>query len=299
MPISRGRKLCPDGVYLKPHFDLYVLASNSIMKILKSHANKFEQCGIDEAYLDISNSVKNFDEAREFAKKIMEEILDKESLTCSVGVAPNKLVAKIASDYKRLYGLTVVKDEDVKRLLFPLEVRKIPGVGPKMERSLKELKMETISDLASINPDVLTRSFGVWGTRLHEFANGIDYRDLREDYETKSVGREVTFEKDVDDENLILGVLEELAEEIHKALLDNSFRFMTITIKVRYEHFDTHTRSKSLSFPTNNLEILKNNAKRLLAPFLRGNRKVRLIGLRVSSLIHNNLYKYHRASIGN
>ena len=141
LPISRAWKLCPDCVYLRPHFDLYVPASNGIMKILRSHADKFEQGGIDEAYLDISSQVKDFDEAREFAKRLMEEVLEKENLTCSAGVAPNKLVAKIASDFKKPYGLTIVKEDDVKRFLFPLRAGKISGVGPKTEGSLKELRI--------------------------------------------------------------------------------------------------------------------------------------------------------------
>lgn len=286
LPISKAWKLCPDAVYLRPHFDLYVKASNNIMNILKSHADRFEQGGIDEAYLDISNQVKDFDEAGEIARKIMEEVLEKEGLTCSVGIGPNKMIAKIASDYKKPYGLTVITAEDVKDFLFPLKVRKIPGVGPKTERSLKELKIETAGDLAAVNSEVLKRLFGVWGARLHEFANGIDDREVQEDYETKSLGREVTFEKDTDDENLILGALVELAEEIHQELVDNAFRFKTISVKIRYEHFDTHTHSKSLPFSTNDLEILRNNAIRLLAPSLRCSKKIRLIGLRVSNLIN-------------
>jgi len=286
MPISRAWKLCPEGVYLRPHFDLYTKASNSIMKILKSHADKFEQGGIDEAYLDISSQVKDFDDAREFAGKLMEEVLAKENLTCSIGVAPNKMLAKIGSDFKKPYGLTVIKEADAKDFLSPLKVGKIPGVGPKTESRLKELKIETIGDLAAINPELLTRLFGVWGGRLHEYANGIDYSEVIEEYETKSIGREVTFEKDVDDQGQLLGVLDELAEEIHEELVDNGFRFKTITVKIRYEHFDTYTRARSLSFPTNDLDILRNNAKRLIDAFLRGNKKVRLIGLRVSTLIH-------------
>lgn len=285
MPISSAWKLCPDCVFLRPHFDLYIKASNSIMEILKSHADKFEQAGIDEAYLDISNRVNDFEEAREFAKKLMAEILDKENLTCSIGVAPNKMVAKIASDYKKPYGLTVVKDEDVREFLFPLEVRRLPGVGPKTERRLKDLKIETIVDLAAIDPEVLRKLFGVWGIRLHEFANGIDHSEVIEEYETKSIGRDITFEKDVDDNDLILEVLDELAEEVREVVIDNAFQFKTITVRVRYQHFDTYTRAKSLPFPTNDLEILKNSGKRLIAPFLRYNKKVRLIGIRVSNLI--------------
>jgi len=286
MPISKAWRLCPDCVFLRPNFKLYVEASNSIMKILKSYADKFEQGGIDEAYLDISPKAKNFDEARDLARRIMEEVLNKENLTCSVGVGPNKMVAKIASDFKKPFGLTVVEDNDVKEFLFPLKVRSLPGVGPKTESRLKELNIETIGDLASKNPEMLTRLFGVWGARLHEFANGIDNSEVIEEYETKSVGRDVTFEEDVDDEDQILGVLDELGEEVHEDVIANGFKFKTITVRVRYQHFDTHIHSKSLPFPTDDLDILRNNAKRLMAPFLRDKKKVRLIGLRVSNLVY-------------
>ena len=288
MPISRAWKLCPDGVYLRPHFDLYIPASNSIMEILRSHADKFEQGGIDEAYLDISSRVKDFDDAAEYAKHLMKEVLEKTGLTCSIGVAPNKMTAKIASDFRKPYGLTAVKPEEVIDFLFPLEVRKIPGIGPKTEKALLELKIETIKDLASMKPEVLTRHFGTWGARLYEFANGIDNREVIEDYETKSIGRDTTFEKDLDDEEKILGVLDELAEEVHADVIANGFKFKTITVRIRYEHFDTHTCSKSLPFPTNDKDILRNNAKRLIVPFLRENRKVRLIGVRVSNLTSPN-----------
>jgi DNA polymerase IV (DinB-like DNA polymerase) len=284
LPISRAWKLCPDCVYLRPHFDLYIPASNNVMKILRNHADKFEQGGIDEAYLDISTQVKDFDEAKEFAKRLMEEVQEKEKLTCSIGVAPNKMIAKIASDFKKPYGLTVVKEDEVKEFLFPLKVRKIPGVGPKTERSLKELGIETVADLASMKPELLTRLFGVWGARLHEFANGIDNSEVVEGYETKSIGRDTTFENDVDDAEQIFQVLDGLAEEVHEDVIANGFKFKTITVRVRYQDFDTHTRSKSLLFPTNDLDMLKNNAKRLIASFLRGNKKIRLIGVRVSNL---------------
>jgi DNA polymerase IV (archaeal DinB-like DNA polymerase) len=290
MPISRAWKLCPDGAYLRPHFDLYIPASNSIMEILRSNADKFEQGGIDEAYLDISSLVKDFDEAEEFAKGLMEEVLKKIRLTCSIGVAPNKMIAKIASDFRKPYGLTVVKPEEVEDFLFPLEVRKIPGVGTKTEQALLELKIETVKDLASMKPEVLTGLFGTWGARLHEFANGIDNREVIEEYETKSIGRDTTFEKDLDDEEKILGVLDELAEEVHADVIANGFKFKTITVRIRYEHFDTHTCSKSLLFTTNDLDILKNNAKRLIASFLKRNKRVRLIGVRVSNLTTQSKY---------
>jgi len=135
-----------------------------------------------------------------------------------------------------------------------------------------------------MKPEVLIRLFGAWGARLHEFANGIDNREVIEEYEAKSIGRDTTFEKDMDDEEQILRVLDELAEEVHADVIANGFKFKTITVRIRYEHFDTHTCAKSLPFPTNDIDILRNNAKRLIAPFLRGNTKVRLVGVRVSNL---------------
>ncbi len=166
-----------------------------------------------------------------------------------------------------------------------MAVGKIPGVGPKTESALKELNILTINDLASAKPEMLTRLFGVWGSRLHDSANGIDNSEVIEEYETKSIGRDTTFEQDMDDEAKIFHALDELAEEVHVDVTANGFKFKTITVRVRYEDFDTHTRSKSLSFATDDLDILRNNAKRLIAPFLRRNRKIRLIGVRTSSLI--------------
>ena len=132
---------------------------------------------------------------------------------------------------------------------------------------------------------MLARLFGSWGARLLELANGIDDSEVAEEYETKSIGRDITFEKDADDEVQIFRVLDELAEEVHEDVIANGFKFKTITVRVRYEDFDTHTRSKSLLFPTNDLDILRNNAKRLIALFLHRDKKIRLIGVRVSNLV--------------
>jgi len=283
MPISRAWKLCPDGVYLRPHFDLYHRSSERVMEILRRHADRFEKAGIDEAYLDISGRAKNFEEGADFARKLMKAVLDEEKLSCSVGIAPNKMLAKIGSDYHKPYGLTVIRDEDVESFLSPLRVRKIPGVGPKTEERLKDFKIETIGDLAARDPELLVKLFGSWGVRLHEFSWGIDHREVVEERETKSIGRELTFQEDVDDGGRILGVLDELAEEVHKEVIGAGLRFKTITVKVRYQHFDTHTRAKSLPFLTDDLYILRNNSKRLMDAFLRG-KKIRLIGLKVSAL---------------
>jgi DNA polymerase IV (DinB-like DNA polymerase) len=165
------------------------------------------------------------------------------------------------------------------------KVRKIPGVGAKTEQALLELKIETVKDLASMKPEVLTKLFGTWGARLHEFANGIDNREVIEEYETKSIGRDTTFERDMDDEEKILFVLDELVAEVHAEVIANGFKFKTITIRIRYEHFDTKTSSKSLPLDTDDLDILRNNVRRLMAFFPKRKKNVRLIGVRVSILL--------------
>ena len=267
MPISRAWKLCPEGVYLRPDHELYRRASNNVMRILRSHTERFEQGGIDEAYLDLSSREDDLDQAANLARTIMQEVLDSEDLSCSVGVAPNKMLAKIGSDFRKPFGLTVISEEGAKEFLSPLGVRKIPGVGPRTEEMLLDLGIRTIGQLAAADPDRLARQLGSLGKRLYERAQGIDPSEVVVNYETKSIGREVTFERDIKDAAPILQLMDGLAEEIYGELIECGFRFKTITVKVRYEHFDTFTRARSLSFSTNDLDILRNNGKRLVDQF--------------------------------
>lgn len=284
MPISRAWRLCPQGVYLRPDHELYQRASNNVMRILRSHADRFEQGGIDEAYLDLSTRVQDLHQAAGLARRIMEEVLEREALSCSIGVAPNKMLAKIGSDFKKPYGLTIISEKEVSEFLSPLEVRKIPGVGPRTEEILHDLGIRSIGQLAGTDPDHLARHLGSLGRRLHQRAQGIDPSEVVVDGETKSIGREVTFERDIIDAAPILETMDGLAEEICSELLQCGFRFRTITVKIRFEHFDTFTRSRSLAFATNDLSILRNNGRRLVDLFLRRQKRVRLIGLRVSAL---------------
>ncbi len=155
MPISRAWKLCPQAVYLPPNFPLYIQASNEIMAIARSFADKFEQWGIDEAFLDVSMKVKNFTEAEVLAKSLKQKIREKENLTASIGVGPNKLIAKIASDHQKPDGLTVVAEEDAENFLQSLPVRKLLWVGRKTEERLKAMGVNTIGELAHYDPSVL------------------------------------------------------------------------------------------------------------------------------------------------
>jgi len=285
MPISRVWKLCPEAVYLPVNYELYKKVSSEIMSILREYADKFEQWGIDEAFLDVTSRVNSYEEAEVLAHQIKTEILENECLTCSVGIGPNKLVAKIASDFQKPDGLTVVKEEDVEKFLAPLRVRKLLWVGRKTEQKLKRIGINTIGDLADCNPAVLTEKFGVMGTQLHLMAHGIDRGEVEERGEVKSISRDVTFEEDTDDFESVLKTLGRLSEEVHKDVSRQNFCFKTVTVKVRYENFETHTHGKTLPFVTDRLQDLQKMVKELVQDYLRPYRKIRLVGVRVSNFV--------------
>lgn len=285
MPISRAWKLCPGALYLPPNFPLYIKVSNEIMEIARKYADKFEQWGIDEAFLDISARVKSYAEAEALAKQLKQEIFEKERLTCSIGIGPNKLIAKVASDFKKPDGLTIVKEDEAEVFLAPLPVRKLLWVGRKTEAKLKAMGISTIGDLARYDPAVLTERFGVMGTQMHLMARGIDRSEVESRTEVKSISHETTFEEDTADAGKVLAALDALSEAVCREAINQNYFFKTVTVKLRYENFETHTRSKTLAFMTNRLQDLKKTANDLLQPYLRSDRKIRLIGVRVSNLV--------------
>lgn len=282
MPISRAYKLCPDAVYMPVNFSLYTRVSDAIMRILSGYAEKFQQVSIDEAYLDVS-SIGSFEAARQLAVAIKKEIMKKQKLTCSIGVGTSKIVAKIASDYKKPGGLTVVEPSQVKEFLSPLPVRKIQGIGNKTEAELKIIGIETIGQLADCDIQKLLSRFGKWSIYLHNLARGIEESEVRQEECCKSISREITFEKDTDDSRILNQTMEALAEDVHKALLEESFLFKTLSIKVRYRGFITHTKAHTLEHFTCDLDIIKETSKTLLKEFL-DRRKIRLIGIKLSNL---------------
>jgi DNA polymerase IV (DinB-like DNA polymerase) len=283
MPISRAWRLCPEAIYLPVNYELYTKVSNEIMDLLRKHADKFEQWGIDEAFLDVTSKVKGYAEAEALARQIKREIYEKEHLTGSIGIGSNKLVAKIASDFQKPDGLTMVKEEEAEKFLAPLPVRRLLWVGRKTEQKLKIMGIKTIGDLARYDPAVLAENFGVMGTQIYLMAHGIDKSEVEERGEIKSVSRELTFEEDTSNFEFILNALDRLSEEVCKDVVKQNLYFKTVTIKVRYENFETHTHSKTMSLITNSLQDLKKTARELLQGYLRLDRKIRLIGLRVSN----------------
>jgi DNA polymerase IV (DinB-like DNA polymerase) len=285
IPISRAWNLCPEAIYLQPNFPLYIKVSNEIMQITRKYADKFEHWGIDEAFLDVSARVKDYTEAEALAKHLKREVQEKEHLTCSIGVGPNKLIAKIASDYHKPDGLTIVKENEAEAFLAPLSVRKLLWVGRKTAAKLKKMGVNTIGDLAGYDPIVLAEAFGVMGTQLHLSARGIDRTEVEARTEVKSMSHEITFEKDTDDAEAVLKALDALAAEVAKEVVEKKLFFRTITVKLRYENFETHTRSKTLAYITNRLQDLQKTTRDLLKTYLKTDRKIRLIGVRVSNFV--------------
>jgi DNA polymerase IV (archaeal DinB-like DNA polymerase) len=285
MPISTAWRLCPKAVYLPPNFPLYSRVSGEIMELARKYADKFEQWGIDEAFLDVSGRVRSWGEAEALACQIKQEIKEKQKLTASIGVGPNKLVAKVASDFQKPDGLTIVREDEVEGFLEPLPVRKLLWVGRKTEAKLKTLGVSTIGDLARFDPSVLTSMFGVIGLQMHLMARGIDRSEVEERAGVKSVSHETTFEEDTADSADIFGALNELCSMVQKEAAKQSLLFKTVTVKIRYQDFETHTKSKTLPFLTNRVADLKKTASELLLPYVLPERKMRLIGVRVSHLI--------------
>ena len=286
MALSRAYKLCPDAKFLPVNMQLYRRVSAAIMAILRTKADKMEQVSIDEAFLDISSRVRDWTEARAYAERIKAEIWAKERLTCSIGVAPNKTIAKIASDFEKPDGLTVVEDCNAKEFLAPLPVKCIPGVGPKTENILKQMGILKIGQLASADVQSLVARLGKYGERLHLIANGIDESDVETACERKSLSRERTFTEDTDDIAIVEKCVEELAYEVHKALETEGFVFKTVGIKVKYADFTVITRAKTLRAFHSDLETLKRIAKELMMGVnAKGKeKKIRLVGVRVSKL---------------
>ncbi len=285
MPITRAWRLCPEAAFLPVNIPLYLQVSFRIMSILRAYADKFESWGIDEAFLDVSSRVRNFEEAKQLATQIKKEVHEKEGMTCSIGIGPNKLVAKIAGDMQKPDGLTAVEEKDVKAFLEPLDIDKLLWVGKKTARKLNKLGIKTIGDLSRYDPSVLVEKFGVLGTQLYLYAQGQDRSEVGFQGEIKSIGRNITFEKDTTDWDLVFKVLDKLCEDVHKELNQNRLLFKTVTVTVRFENFETHTHSRTLPFLTSRLEDFKKAAHELMQPYMRPERKIRLIGARVSKLV--------------
>ena len=268
---------------------VYREVSDRIMALIADGADAFEEASIDEAYVDLS-SLGELARAEAHARALKARILDREGLTCSVGIGPNKLVAKIASDFRKPDGLTVIGPDDVAAFLGGLRIRVIPGIGPKTEAFLHERQITTVAELCAVEPDRLGEWFGKLGLDLYRKARGVSDDPVSNEWERKSVGEQETFEEDSLDPAFILGRARELAGEVFRRFVADGFQgFQTVTITVRFSGFMTVSRSRTSKPPRRSGEELDAEVARLLEPFFdaRENpkgKKIRLIGVRVEKL---------------
>jgi DNA polymerase IV (DinB-like DNA polymerase) len=303
LPISRAWRLAdaahrrgePETIFVRSNFQLYETVSSRIMQIFERFSDAHEEASIDEAYLDIS-SLKDFDDAQVKMATLKNEIHEKEGLGCSIGIGPNKLIAKIASGRNKPDGLTVITQQEVQDFLDPLPIRVIPGIGPKSEAFLHEQNVRIVRELREVPQATLMQWFGSWGLRLFEKARGVDDSPVSNEWTRKSVGEQETFEHDSRDLVLVSEQLDRMAERVLAKLRRNEFSgFRTMTLTVRFSDFDTRNRSRTVKSGIvidntgNALQLIKKQALDLLLPFFdarenpRG-KAIRLIGLRLENL---------------
>lgn len=283
MPISQAYRLCPRGVFLLGRMNRYVELSDQVMAILRGFSPMIEQVSVDEAFLDLSGCRRLHGAPREMGIKIKGAVRDRTGLTASVGIGPNKLVAKIASDLRKPDGLVVVAPGEVTGLLENLPIRRLWGVGPKTEGELFKLGLRTIGQLAAVSPGLLERRFGESGRWLRDRANGRDDDPVCTGRKEKSLGREITFERDTGDRGLVMRTLLELCDDVAARLRRHGLRGRTITLKIRYQGFETHTFRSTVPSPTDNANEMYERANSLFERRDQPERKLRLIGVTVSN----------------
>jgi DNA polymerase-4 len=279
MPLRTAYKLCPSAVFLPVDYREYSRVSAVIKNILREFSPVMEDVGIDEAFLDISESDKM---PEEISAGIKKRIREETGLSCSIGIAPNKLLAKIASDMEKPDGLTIITEKEIESRIWPLAVRKLWGVGPKTEAYLKGIGINTIGQLAAVPLEQLVEHFGKsYGAYLHEASLGIDESPLVTHWEPKSTSRETTFQRDIDNWQVIARNLAELARDVAGDLKRSGHRGRTVTVKVRFSDFRTVTRATTLQAATDSLEEIRKAAFDCLGRIELKHREVRLIGVRV------------------
>ena len=281
MPMMIAHKLCPHAVFLPVDYEAYIAASRQFKSTLLAITPIIEDIGIDEVYLDVSEVA---DISDIIVKRIKSGIKEKTGLTCSVGIAPNKLLAKIASDMQKPDGLTILIEEDIESRLWPMPTRKLYGIGPKTESYLKNIGIETIGQLAALTRENLLEHFGnSYGQYLYDSARGIDDSPLITHWEAKSISRETTFQKDVHDWQAIAKTLANLTREVAADMRDSGFVAKTVTIKIRFGDFQTLTRATTMVDYMDSEEEMRKVAFACLKR-IDLNKRVRLIGVRASNL---------------
>ncbi len=284
MPISKAWQLNPEAIYVQPRGSRYAGVSRQVMAILANYSPDLEQLSIDEAFLDITSTQKLFGGAEAMAGQIKAEILAQTNLTASIGVAPNKFIAKIASDLRKPDGLVLVPADGVAVFLAPLEIARLWGCGPKTVPVLQAMGVFTIGDLAARPLQELADKLGQAGVHFWRLARGMDDRPVINEHEAKSMSRESTFDSDCSEEEEMRNTLFSLCDDLAWDMRRNELRGRTITLKIRLADFSTFTRSHTLEAATDASAELFRQVSALFVSFKRGGQRVRLLGVSVTQL---------------
>jgi DNA polymerase IV (DinB-like DNA polymerase) len=301
IPIFRAKHLLrgADAVFLKADLDYYDEVSRRIMNILRRYADKFEEVSVDEAYLDVTERVKgDYEAAKKLALNIKSEIKQAENLTCSIGIGPNKVIAKIASDHQKPDGLTVIKPDEAAEFIGKMNVDRLPGVGAKTKSLLENIGVKTIGDLAKQDPQKLISIFGMkLGNHLYNAANARDDEPVKERLEPTQFSRIVTLKQDARSIKEAERYIEDLCHDLHSKVSSQSYAFKSVGVVCVTDALSTYSRSETYEHPIDDYNILKAAAMTLLSRLLEEEKiKVRRVGVRVSDLVkkrgQKTLYEY-------
>ena len=249
---------------------------------------EFQQVGMDEAYLELTETCENFNNAKTIAEKIQIDILEKVGITISIGIAHTKSLAKIASDFKKPNGITLFEPETYKEYLKNLDITRVPGIGKKSKVYFYNQGIKTIGDIITISLPKFMELFGKHGEWVWKVANGFDNRKVMEFHEgRKSISKERTFFKDSDSFNEVLSRLEDINDKIHKSVKKHHITYKTISLKIRFQGFETYIRSKTLPFHIQDKNKVMEIILKLYHEFSKKHKKVRLIGIKLSNLEKN------------
>lgn len=288
MPISIAYRKCPQAIFLPVNGAKYARISHQIYNILYNFSPEIEPVSIDEAFLDITGTYHLFGTPEETCLLMKSTIKKETNLIASVGLAPTKMVAKIASDLKKPDGFVKVGKDGVLDFLRPLDISRLWGLGKKSEPALRDIGINTIGDIAKRNINELMDLFGKNGAHFWYLARGIDERNVETETEIKSIGNETTFLRDTAEKNKIESALMALCEKVSGRMREESFKGRTITLKIRLEGFRTFTRARTIADPTNFTDMLYKTTKDLYNRFDTEGKKVRLVGVQVSNLLPAN-----------
>ncbi len=284
MPASYARRLCPEAIFVRPRFDVYREVSSEIRDIFLGFTDRVEAISLDEAYLDVTGSDVMQGSATLIAVEIKRQIRQKTGLTSSAGVSYNKFLSKIASDRQKPDGLCVILPEHAIQIIREMPIGAFHGIGPATEEKMKRLGILTGSDLGRQTSDFLTEQFGKSGRHYYLIAQGVDDRPVNPDRIRKSWGAEITFERDLSDVSEMLEQLSKLSERVLYKMNARQSGGSTITLKVKYENFETVTRSITIAQSFSSEWDTSEYLSALLAKTEAGNRKVRLLGVSFSNL---------------